>query len=246
MSSSIKGVGIDGCRAGWLAVAFDGQDAEMILCESVADVQDFAGSTPVIYVDMPIGFLDGGAVGRTCDQLARRILSPIRHSSVFTPPCRAALYADKLDASAINFSQTGKKLSQQSLNILPKMKALDAYLQSCPPSQQARWMEAHPEVVFAVLNGGTPIAAGKKQRAGAEMRKALLRKWFAGLDDWWLTQANRYKRADVQPDDMLDALVLAIASHLTQTAQAVQCHLPDVVELDSTGLRMQLVYAKPL
>jgi predicted RNase H-like nuclease len=234
------GIGVDGCRAGWLRILFDGETAAMTLCKGFAEVALHTADTPV-FIDMPIGFVTAGVAGRACDQAARRYLSPLRHSSVFTPPCRAAVYADKAMASALNFSHTGKKLSQQSLNIVPKMRALDEFLQAQNQREQQRWHEAHPEVVFAAFNQEQPLVHKKKTREGEAQRLALLQPYFPKIDDWYVDARNQYPRKEVLPNDIIDALGLAIAAYLANHQLTQMIFFPPDAEYDETGLRMQIV-----
>jgi predicted RNase H-like nuclease len=238
------GIGVDGCRAGWLQIVFDGQTAAMTLCEGLEEVASKTTEIP-IFIDMPIGFVTAGATGRACDQAARRYLSPLRHSSVFTPPCRAAVYAEKAIASELNFSHTGKKLSQQSLNIVPKMRALDEFLQIQKQAEQQRWYEAHPEVVFTAFNQEQPLFHKKKTRDGEAQRLALLQPYFPKIMDWYATARNQYPRKEVLPDDIIDALGLAIAAFLANQQGAEMISFPLDAEYDETGLRMQIVAVKP-
>jgi predicted RNase H-like nuclease len=235
------GIGVDGCRAGWLRIIFDGQTAEMTLCPALPEIAMDTADAP-IFIDMPIGFVTSGATGRACDQAARRYLSPLRHSSVFTPPCRAAVYAEKEAASALNFRHTGKKLSQQSLNIMPKMRALDEFLQAQPQGkEQQRWYEAHPEVVFAAFNHEQPLFYKKKTRDGEAQRLALLQPYFPTIIDWYASVRNQYPRKEVLPDDIIDALGLAVAAFLANHQLAQVISFPPDAAFDETGLRMQIV-----
>lgn len=237
------GIGVDGCRAGWLRILFDGEAAAMTLCKGLEEVASQTSEVPV-FIDMPIGFVTTGVAGRACDQAARRYLSPLRHSSVFTPPCRAAVYADKATASELNFHHTGKKLSQQSLNIVPKMRALDEFLQAQAQHEQQRWHEAHPEVVFAALNQEQPLVHKKKTREGEAQRLSLLEPYFPKIKDWYVTVRNQYPRKEVLPDDIIDALGLAVAAFLANHQLAQIIYFPTEAEYDETGLRMQIVAVK--
>jgi predicted RNase H-like nuclease len=218
----------------------------MKLNRTLTEVQAFAPQEHPVFIDMPIGFIRDGEVGRACDTLARRYLSPLRHSSVFTPPCRAAVYADMATASAVNYSLTGKKLSQQSLNIIPKIRMLDEFLQEQTAVEQKRWYEAHPEVVFAAFHGAQPLEHRKKTAEGEAQRLALLKPFFPGVDAWYKSVRNQFLRKEVLPDDILDALGLAIANHLTLTKQAVLQTLPADVPFDETGLPMQIAFSEPI
>lgn len=237
-------IGVDGCRAGWAVVGIQDNTPELHLCTSLEDLSQLAISGQRIFIDMPIGFTDEGPDGRTCDRLARRMLSPKRHSSVFSPPCRAALYADLADASAVNFQHTGKKLSRQSINIIPKIRELDAFLQQLPTEQQDHWYEAHPEVVFAALNGGLAIPESKKTALGQQQRLALLSAFLPVIETWYPSVAHLYPRKLILPDDIIDALGLAVASWLIEQAGYALMALPDPPPTDSTGLPMRIVYAE--
>ncbi len=244
MSKQPLGIGIDGCRTGWLTVLFDGDQAQMHLLPQMENIEELRLPNLPVWVDMPIGFIQDGPQGRTCDKMARQFLRPYRTSSVFTPPCRAAVYASKEEASAINFSHTGKKLSQQSLNIIPKMRELDTYLQGLKQQEVHQWQEAHPEVVFAALNQNKALEHKKKTAAGEEQRLNLLHPWFPSIDAWMNEARKRYLRKEVLPDDIVDALGLAVASFLTQTQKARRATLLDVPPADACGFPMQMVYAE--
>lgn len=239
------GIGIDGCRGGWLVVQFDGQSALVNLYQQLEEITTTISPDQPVWVDMPIGFTDRGPQGRSCDQLARKVLSPLRHSSVFTPPCRAAVYADKEDASTVNATFTTKKLSRQSINIIPKIRALDIFLLKLPIKHRLEWYEAHPEVVFAAFNQNQPVAYSKKDQLGRTARKQLLKPYFSNLALWYRAAAQAFPRKQVLPDDIIDALALAIASYLVQVGNAKLVSLPDPPPQDTESLLMRIVYAQP-
>lgn len=239
------GIGIDGCRAGWLVVSFDGVEAHMQLLTKVSAIAELDWPRTPVWVDMPIGLVDHGPEGRECDRAARRFLSPRRHSSVFTPPCRAAVYAEKAVASAVNFEHTSKKLSQQSLNIVPKIRELDTFLQQLPETERTHWLEAHPEVVFGALRGAQTVSEKKKTAEGERQRLLLLEPWFPSVFDWMNQARKEYLRKEVLPDDIVDALGLAVANYLVQNGQAELRTLPPSPPSDTLGLPMQIVYATP-
>lgn len=237
-------IGADGCRAGWAAVRIQANTPELFLLTSLEEIVQLTGPDSRILIDMPIGFVDEGPDGRTCDRLARRMLSPKRHSSIFNPPCRAALYQDLDNASAINYQHTGKKLSRQSINIIPKIRELDAFLQQLDPAQRDHWYEAHPEVVFAALNGGQVISESKKTTLGQKQRLKLLSSFLPAIKIWYPTVAHQYPRKLILPDDIIDALGLAVASWLIEQTKYTLISLPDTPPTDSTGLPMRIIYAE--
>lgn len=170
------------------------------------------------YIDMPIGISDEIPT-RACDVAARSLLQQ-RRSSVFVPPCRAALAAaDHATANALNRQHHGKGLSRQAYNIGPKILEVDAFLQA-HPAYQGRFHEVHPEVCFLGL-AGRPMAHGKKTEAGGEERLSTLGLACppalafarAVLDHW------RYRQAEVLKDDFVDALVAAVMSQAPPQAR---------------------------
>ncbi|MEM9295813.1 MAG: DUF429 domain-containing protein, partial [Planctomycetota bacterium] len=128
------GVGLDGCKAGWVAASFDGQALAFRLFDSIeAWAADDDWQAPQTLIDMPIGLLSAGCPGdppyapgvRGCDAAARRLLGP-RRSSVFAAPSREALAApDYPSANAANRAAIGKGLSKQAYYLIPKVREVD-------------------------------------------------------------------------------------------------------------------------
>src|SRR5262245_41407649 len=121
-------IGVDGCKGGWIAVAWDGRpdgETSVHIASSFAEI--LAMDADVIAVDMPIGLPDIAKNGRGCDGDARRRLR-FKASSVFPAPARSTLNArDHAEASAINrrFSQPSHGISAQAYNILRKIAEVD-------------------------------------------------------------------------------------------------------------------------
>jgi predicted RNase H-like nuclease len=231
--------GVDGCRGGWIAVVLglnDSGQAERCashLCPDFAAVLALAEHPCVIAVDIPIGLLDRAQPGgRACDRAARVLLGGRRGSSVFSPPARPALSAQRYEDVA---SLNGAGVSKQAFNILGKIREVDELM---TPERQRRVVEAHPELAFASLAGG-PIRHNKKTPAGRAARLRLLRRYFgrALLDP--TSVRLQHGRAKVGTDDVLDACVLAlVADRLRQRrASRVPAGAPPV---DAKGLRMEI------
>ncbi len=147
----MKYIGIDGCKAGWIAwiVSDNAVPAYKVVNTLDELVDELAGSTTLI--DMPIGFSDSQTPDRLCDKAARRFLTSKRGSSVFPVPCREAVYqTDYIAACDANVEKLDKKFSKQTWGIVPKIRELDELIETHP---NLSIRESHPEVVFAALKG---------------------------------------------------------------------------------------------
>ena len=185
-----------------------------------------------VAVDMPMGLLDEAVPGgRACDRAARSALGG-KGSSVFSAPVRGVLrandYPEALRISRAS-SAAGVGVSKQTWNLVPKIREVDAWLTR---ARQRRVIESHPELVFAALNGGTPIAQPKRSREGLERRAAALRE--VGLRPVDIRRRSR----DVGADDVLDAFACLVAAcrHAAGNARRFGGE-----ELDSRGLLMRIV-----
>lgn len=193
--------GVDGCRAGWIAAVQEASgEVRLELVESTPALLDL--DVALIAIDMPIGLNETAVGGRPVDRLARAHLGA-RRSSVFSAPPRQAFVVDSWDhARRPEFG-----LTRQALGILRKVQELDA---AVAPERQWRGTpqpgaliaEVHPEVSFAQLNDGMPMATGKRTRLGRARRADLLRRDFPEVDRLVATRPS-----GVHPDDVLDALV---------------------------------------
>ena len=236
-SAPLLAWGVDGCPAGWFYFALDATGEYCYgVVEDLRAITDRAGRQDRVLVDIPIGLRDGP---RCCDLLARRRLG-LRRSSVFPAPVRAALQAEDYDdACRRNQEATGKKLSKQTFNILPKVRAVDDLLlqdkKACAIVQ-----EVHPELCFWALNDEVPMATTKKTRAGFKERMAVLEGRWEGAEAAAREVCTRYclRKEEVARDDIADAMVAA----LTARADALKS-LPEQPPKDAVGLPMQMVYA---
>lgn len=195
-------LGVDGCRAGWLVVGArldPSGEFEQLRWSLELEAASFIDAD-LVAIDMPMGLAADGP--RPCDQQARALLGP-RRSSVFPAPVRAALGAvDYREACDLSFAASGRKLSKQAYNLLPKIRQLDQLLLA-DPQRSDRVHEVHPELAFSQWNGGEPMAHGKKTAVGAAQRQALVEAQFPGLALKIRTGVAKSKLAD---DDILDAI----------------------------------------
>ena len=233
-------VGVDGCRAGWLAVAIEHGVANG--AELVQDIADIVGrGADATMIDMPIGLPDSGR--RACDLAARALLAsapgarPGDASRVFLD-LRRPLLALRHDAGAAYdwARRDGFGLSPFAFNLLEKIAALDAVLS---PRRQARVRECHPELAFLRLGGGRRVKSKhpRTEPGGLEQRRELLlAAGFTELSDWLAGLRGGAARAD----DLLDACACALAAR--DAATGAGRRVPHAPERDATGLRMEIWY----
>jgi predicted RNase H-like nuclease len=231
-------VGVDGCRAGWIAIALDEAGSHShLVAPAIAEV---VRRYPIglVLVDIPIGLRDTGPEERRCDLEARAVLGS-RGSSVFPAPCRAAIgLATYRAASDENHRQTGRRLSKQSFNLAPRILDVEEYLRHSWASGPVI-REMHPEICFWALDA-RPMAHSKRTAEGAAERIAVLARHLpsaaAIVDE--VTRAHR--KTALGQDDVIDALAGAVTARLGASSLKT---LPATPERDRRGLRMEIVYA---
>lgn len=206
-------IGLDGCKAGWIGIILDADSALHLQLFSRIDlVFKHFPDVHRILIDIPIGLVDRGKKSRLCDVLARKALGWPRSSSIFTPPCRKALYASSYQkANEINKKNTTKGLSKQAWYITPKIAEVDSLLNRNLLYNQILW-ESHPEVCFWSLNGGHSMQENKHKPEGFHERWEIIQKWTKKLEFDYDLDAflHLYPRSQVQRDDILDAWILAL------------------------------------
>jgi predicted RNase H-like nuclease len=234
-------VGVDGCPAGWFGVRREtGGYTGFQVFPTIRELWDAWRDASLILIDIPIGLTDSPHQ-RECDAEARQTLGP-RRSSVFTPPCRAALEASSYrQASDINFGETSRKLNQQTWNISAKIREVDQLLRS-DAEAQSRIREIHPEVCFWSLNGGQPMQVAKKRSQGRDERLDLLSRFDRLSPKLYDAASERYRRREVARDDILDAMAAAITA---DCAPDDLLTLPATPRRDRHGLPMEMLYRRP-
>ncbi len=147
------GVGPDGCRAGWIAIALGESNAFLgaWVSPDVAHAEHVALSTwhaSAMVIDIPIGIPDTSA--RRADVQARAFIGP-RRNSVFRTPVRAALEApDYATARIASISATGgTSLSKQAWALAPKILDVDRRVRTAAIAVR----EGHPEVTSVASPG---------------------------------------------------------------------------------------------
>jgi predicted RNase H-like nuclease len=228
--------GVDGCPAGWLAVAIDGDDrAEAFVVRRFAELVERTPAARIL-VDMPIGLPERAA--RRVEREARTRLGRLRAASVFAVPSRAAVYAGGYaETCAANAAGLGVRVSRQAWNICGKIRELDELL-AAQPALAARVLESHPEVCFHAL-AGRPMRHSKRCVAGREERLAVLAGCWPPAAALYAEAAAAHSRRDVALDDIPDAIALAVCAR-----SATLERIPVEPEHDARGLPMQMCYAR--
>ena len=276
-------VGVDGCRAGWVLATSDVADVgPPLLSDPTFSIEPsfgalldrFHGHRTLIAVDIPIGLPSGGPPDhgrRRVDGEARALLGSRRAASVFSAPCRptlgAASYREACDLE-VRARGSGKGLSQQAYNIIPKIREVDQVLtpaHQAPIDDSAQvWVrEVHPEVTFARLSpGGYGLIhpkrgcrdCRKESCLDADGRVRILREYLPSFDptverarllrtvrDRALSGAPRLvKGVPVGRDDVVDAAACLLTALRIVTGTSLTLPVGDP-EDDTRGLRMEIV-----
>ena len=227
--TDLAAIGVDGCRGGWLAAI---ATAGRVTLRKRPTFRELADSHPqaTIVVDVPIGLFERPRPGgRECDQLARQLLGE-RRSSVFSPPARRYLSAQRFEEVS--------GMSIQSFSIRDKIKELDDFI---TPPLQNRILEGHPEVSFTTLVG-RPMRSGKKSQAGnLERRLAMATSPGDPFSQFHTNPRGSLQRegiTKVEVDDLLDACIMLWTALRIVAGQGVR--IPNVPPVDQRGLRMEM------
>ena len=217
-------VGVDGCRGGWVASSAEEPILFFQTFEEILEKYE----KKTILIDLPLGLPE---TERDLDRSARKSFD-VQPSSLFSVPCRDAIYAKSYDeACELNERKTGKKISKQVWNIGPKIREVDACLRAS--LGLAKYVfEAHPEVCFCILKGGR-LSYSKKKPEGLEERLNLLEKFDTSARYRYNRALADYPRRIMARDDVVDALVLGLAANNFTTFQ-------DGITNDEYGLPIRL------
>jgi predicted RNase H-like nuclease len=157
----VTAVGIDGCKAGWMAVALgDGGFESAGVFSGLAAVLATWPDADAYAIDMPIGLPELGR--RRADEAARAWVGP-RAASVFFAPPRGALLVPYAEALSVS-----PGLSRQAYSLGAKILEVEPLA-----GREPRVVEVHPECSFREL-AGEPVEHPKTNWAGFRMRVRLL------------------------------------------------------------------------
>lgn len=224
--------GVDGCGSRWLAIAQE-PGRRQYVAKVLQTEELVAQSWDLIAIDIPIGLPDRGA--READVAARKFIKP-RGSSVFAAPIRPALSAQSWrEACAITCAHDGRRISQQTFAILPKIREVDSYIRST--SLRDRLFEVHPEVSFAAWNRG-PMLFPKRDRRGHDARRILIASYFGA--EAFDSVRGQVTGQGVAADDIADAFAALWSANRLLIGAAER--FPAAPQYDSLGLAMHIWY----
>jgi predicted RNase H-like nuclease len=218
--------GADGCRTGWVICRREADGTlDMRVVKTLAEACE---GLSILAVDMPIGLADSPRPGRACESEARRLL-PGKTSSVFPSPCRPALACTSYAAANATSKKLGAGLTQQTFHLFPKLNEIDRLLRDRPNLRRVVY-EAHPELAFARMNGGSPVLSKKRGPEGRAERHRLLARHGFETGTETLPGAAR--------DDLLDAMAVCRTATLIASGRATR--LGSATEKDRHDLPMNI------
>jgi predicted RNase H-like nuclease len=204
-------LGIDGCKAGWIAVLLE--DGHFVQAQPARTFDELRSRFPaarVLAVDIPIGLPDASA--RAADLEARTFLRH-RSSTLYVMPPRAALFEETYERAVERCRVLGvPALSRQAYGLRAKILEVES-----AALQDPRIHEAHPEVSFRVMADALGCAAPgapKKTWTGLMTRLSLLE----AVDVWLPRGIGAAGLAAA--DDVVDAAAAAWTAHRIALQQA--------------------------
>lgn len=238
---TMRHVGVDGCKSGWLAITRSAAGLEFRLLSKIDELERTYSGAERVFIDIPIGLPWPDAPIRPCDRLARKILGRPRKSSVFPVPCREALAADDIEeARRVNETHIGRSIGAQTWGISPKIAEVDSFLLG-GGAVARRVREIHPEICFWSLAGRNPMAHSKTTPEGRAERLRILQSYEPDISALLGQVLSQTLRKEVEADDVLDAAVAFV------TAEAVHGELDSLCgspSHDPAGLPIEMLYLR--
>ena len=230
--------GADGCKKGWFRISMEIRTAQLRFdCLENAEELLTRSPTPIILgLDMPIGL--SSLKPRVCDKKARECLDPAKKSSVFPAPIRPILLEKEYtEACTISKKISDRKISKQTFYLLPKIRQVDSLLQKTKKYRD-KIIEVHPEVSFWAWAKKKHLKYNKKTPEGRLERLKLINDYFGNAS--FKNARNCFQKQEVADDDILDAFATLWTAYRWQKKQAK--NLPEIPEIDQTGLPMRIVF----
>lgn len=205
----MKLAGIDSCPLGWIVILHDAEEFSFEAVKSIDELMKTHPDLRRVLIDIPIG-LSSENFTRTIESKLRKGLGN-RSSTIFTPACRKAIYAEDYDeARKLNKDILGKSISIQSYNISKKIKEVDQFMEI--KANELEFFESHPEICFKYLNESEVIQTKKSTKEGFLERFQLLQKQYPQLKKLYQNITETFPKSKVKPDDILDAMVLCVSN----------------------------------
>jgi predicted RNase H-like nuclease len=231
---NLNTLGLDACKKGWCAVGSIDDTLVGDCFDHIKDVILAFTNVDRMLIDIPIGLSSKNFI-RTVDSKSRTHLQK-RKSSIFSPPCREAVSADNYrEALNLNKKITGKGISIQAYNISSKIREIDVWFNSKPKAMEV--YEAHPELCFKSLLG-KDLQYSKHENEGISIRKEILFNKQQKLEYLFEDLMKRFKRSEVKPDDILDAMALLLINLKREPLKIIY----DENAVDETGKNVGIVY----
>ena len=255
-------VGIDWGSGYWIVVEI-GRTVSVAAFPSMLNCwQEFGERADRILIDIPIGLPDTETEltdgQRMCDCEARQQLRSPLSSSVFSTPCRDAVYAETYSqARDCNENVLDRGLGSHSWSLVPRIQEVDVFLRdgNLDVRSKTEIRESHPEVCFTRfarrLGDEFKVTARKSKTKGVKQRKTIIREYDSTLADRYeeleatITDdgtggAWKHRITSTRLDDLLDAMILALTANLNETQLESLPSDQDVPE-DRCGLPMEIV-----
>lgn len=246
-------VGANIFKGGWFALRIDDdfeRPANGEFFPDLLSLMDAWGDASHILVGMPIGLPDAERPTRRVDQAARQMLKPLRHSSVFPVPSRAAIDAFRSGEaksyqalSGLNHRELGKRLSKQSASLVPNIAELDELMLGNVAARE-RIREAHRELCFWGLSRRRPMEHAKSSPKGIAERVLVLGEYLPWASTFCsdLSRGTLHRFPVTVVVDTLATTLTAVSTHpLLDRLQAI----PAEAQRDAHGLPMEMVYRAP-
>lgn len=191
-----------------------------------------------LIIDITIGLADSREeAAHRPENAARKILKG-KSSSIFPVPFRSVARANTV-AEAWNISKAlNAGANYMTMGIRDAVNEIDIFLQENETWKNVLY-ESHPEVCFALLNGGNPVMEKKSEEQGIEKRLEILEKY--GIDRVDVTQHPLFTK---YRDDVVDAVCLALVGKFAVEGNSATIPIEDEIKADATGLKMQMIIPK--
>ncbi len=228
-------IGIDASKYGWCGIGMINKKMVWGCFKNMDEIVEKHPDLSRMLIDIPIGLSSKNFL-RTVDVKARTYLTQ-RKSSIFSPPCREALSAGNYQkALAVNKRIEGKGISIQAFNIGGKINEIDTWLDKKQSGFEV--FEAHPELCFKSLNANEDLAFSKHTKDGIYQRQNIIFKHDENLKAVFEDLMSSFKRSQVKPDDILDAMALFLINKNSRELKIIS----DDNAIDETGKKVGIVY----